>query len=65
MASLAKEGTPMTTPNPKPAPTPKRAPRTPRIKADSHKEDLRILSPDELARAVVHGFGVRKVKRAG
>ncbi len=56
----------MAAPTPKPAPTPKRAPRTPRIKADRHKEDLRILStisPDELARAVVQGFGARKVKQ--
>ena len=56
----------MSAPNPKPAPTPKRAQRTPRIKADRHKEDLRILStisPDELTRAVVQGFGVKKVKR--
>lgn len=49
-------------------PTPKRVPRTHRIKADRHKEDLRILAtttPAKLARAVVQGFGVRKVKRAG
>ena len=40
-------------------------PRTPRIKADHHKDDLRVLatsSPGKLARAVVQGFGFRKGK---
>ena len=47
-------------------PTPKPTPRTPRIKADRHKEDLRILSttsPAKLARAVVSGFGFKRVPR--
>ena len=42
-------------------------PRTPRIKADRHKDDLRVLataSPDKLARAVVQGFGLKKPKPA-
>ena len=42
-------------------------PRIPRIKADHHKDDLRVLatsSPAKLARAVVQGFGFRKAKKA-
>ena len=49
--------------NPKP-PKPSRA----LIKADQHKDDLRVLattSPAKLSRAVVQGFGFRKVERAG
>lgn len=52
-------------PTPKPTTNP---PHTPRIKADGHKEDLRILAtttPAKPARAVVQGIGARKVKRAG
>ena len=42
-------------------------PRTPRIKADRHKDNLRVLatsSPAKLARAVVQGFGFKKDKPA-
>ena len=42
-------------------PTPK-PPRTPRIKADRHKDDLKVLaqaSPNKLAQAVVKGFGFK------
>ncbi len=41
-------------------------PRTPRIKAARHKDDLRVLatsSPAKLVRAVVQGFGIRKAKK--
>ena len=49
----------------KPKPTP-RQPRTPRIKAEQHKDDLQVLaaaSPAKLVRAVVSGAGYRKAEK--
>ena len=44
-----------------------RSPRTPRIKTEQHKDNLKVLataSPDKLAQAVVRGFGSKKANRA-